>query len=367
MTSTNSVTTTVYDVLDPIADKRSSVRWQGDRLLEIADKLSTDGGREVDGAHLWMLPPIYDADAHMPHVPFGVRQSDLYRAIAGGVCHMNVALPFEDAKEMELSQLVADLGRSQLPAIKPILSVSPVDESSEFPAWLSQHGQEITEFMPPIVKLYSMDDNFERNLDAVLRASLMPMIWHETLEALEKVVSTVDVPIYLRHATSAAMAEVMRSAKQATVQTCPHFLLPLGDERRDALIVLPPPPPDDDRRSLCSVFLDQVDAISSDHNAPGIDKSIGPGLQTQQHFLPALLTICDQNGWPLERVLQKVTTTPASIFGTDLKDGFVLVDPKFDEPVECWPRQSAGRAPFLGMTFKYRIVAIAYGGLVQLV
>ena len=34
---------------------------------------------------------------------------------------------------------------------------------------------------------------------------------------------------------------------------------------------------------------------------------------------------------------------------------------------ECWPRQSAERAPFLGMTFKYRVVAISYGGLVQLV
>ena len=243
MTSTNVATTTIYDVLDPITDKRSSVRWQGDRLLEIADNLAADGGREVDGKHLWMLPPIYDADAHMPHVPFGVRQSDLYRAIAGGVCHMNVALPFEDAKGMRLGDLVADLGRSPLPAMKPILSVSPIDENSEFPAWLSQHAQEVTEVMPPIVKLYSMDDNFESHLEAVLNANMMPMVWHETLEALEKVVSTVDVPIFLRHATSAAMAGVMRSAKQATVQTCPHFLLPLSDERRESLIVLPPPRP----------------------------------------------------------------------------------------------------------------------------
>ena len=94
----NSITTTIYDVLDPISAERKSIRWQGNQLVDVAPTLSAVAGREIDGSSFWILPALYDADAHMPHVPFGVRLSDLHRALAGGVAHMNVALPWQLAR-----------------------------------------------------------------------------------------------------------------------------------------------------------------------------------------------------------------------------------------------------------------------------
>ena len=106
----------------------------------------------------------------------------------------------------------------------------PTDESTEFSDWLSSHVDEVSELLPATVKLYSMDPNFETNLGAVLEAGLMPMVWHDTTDALAKVTAEVKGHIHLRHATSAAMVDLMRRAPNATVQTSPHFLLPLASK-----------------------------------------------------------------------------------------------------------------------------------------
>ena len=363
----NSITTTVYDVLDPISAERRSLRWQGGRLVEVASSLRADGGREIDGSGWWILPALYDADAHMPHVPFGVRVSDLHRALAGGVAQMNVALPWQLARGKELKPLVADTTRSKLPRLIPLLAVMPSEDSGGFADWLPTHVDELTTVMPGIVKLYSMDPNFEANLEAVLKADLTPMVWNDTEEALAKLTAHVKGPMHLRHATSAGMVSLMQRAANATLQTSPHFLLSLAPGRRGGLSVLPTPPSDRDRHSLTDAFLEQVDVIASDHVAPQIGDPTGPGLQTQQHFLSALLTLCEQNDWPLDRVFDKATKTPARIFDVETPDGFVLVEPNEIRPVEAWPRQGADRAPFLGLDLKGRVLVVALDGMVELV
>lgn len=365
--SLTSLTTIIRDVLDPLTGARRDLLWAGGAPVAQA----AGPAREIDGTELWVLPAIYDADAHMPFVQAGVRAFDRQRGLAGGVAQMNVALPWQQIAHQDLAILVADLTRSALPRIIPLLSVSPDETSAGFPAWLAIHAGEVKDLLPSVCKLYSYDPNFDANLDAVLEAGLKPMIWCATEDGLAHVVGRVPTgPLHLRHATSATMLETMRRATGATVQTSPHFLLPLSDDKRRGLTVLPPPVSDALRLSLASVCMADIDLIASDHGAPGLRRPPGkdsPGLQVQQHFLPALLTLAETEGWDLAALLAKVTTAPAAVFGVEAPRGFTLVDPTWREPVTLWPDQGSDRAPFEGMPLKGRVLAVAGDDHVELV
>jgi hypothetical protein len=363
----SSITTTVHDVLDPLTGTRHAIRWTAGADMLVAPALGRDEGRDIDGSDLWLLPPLYDADAHLPFIPFGVRHSDVQRALAGGIAQFNVALPWQSARLHALGDLAAEIGRAALPRIIPLLSVSPDEDSIGFAPWLREHADELREFTPPICKLYSDDPNFERNLDAIWAAGLEPMVWCWTQQDLERLVARAkDQPLHHRHATSSAMVALMRRATRATVQTSPHFLL-LAEGKRGALTVLPPPPPPELAASLAQVFLDQVDIIVTDHNAPPpIGRPTGPGLQTQQHFVQTLLTLADRHDWPLDRVLAKATTAPATLFGTTPPAGFLLVDPRQQEPTDLWAGQAPDRAPFQGLALKGTVLAIGAAGRVEL-
>jgi len=361
------IKTTVHDVLDPLTGARHAIRWTAGADLRVAPAFAQGEGRDIDGSHWWLLPPLYDADAHLPFIPFGVRHTDRQRALAGGIAQFNVALPWQSVRSYALGDLAAEISRAALPRIIPLLSVSPDEESIGFAPWLRDHADEVREFTPPICKLYSDDPNFERNLDAIWEAGLKPMVWCWTLQDLEKLVARAkDQPLHHRHATSAAMVALMRQATHATLQTSPHFLL-LADRKRGALTVLPPPPPPEFAASLAKVFLDQVDIIVTDHNAPPpTGRATGPGLQTQQHFVQTLLTLAARHHWPLERVLAKATTAPATLFGTQAPAGFMLVDPGEQEPTDLWAGQAPDRAPFEGLPLTGKVLAVGAPDRVEL-
>jgi hypothetical protein len=368
--------TTFHNVWDPLTCKRQSFRWQAEGGFARAEggfarapAFPDRNGRDIDGSALWILPALYDADAHMPHVEFGVRQSDVLRALAGGVSRMNVAVRWQLARAMDISALARDLKRHRLPKFIPLLSVSPNAESADFPAWLRDNAPLLAEHFPKVCKLYSTDPNLHRNLDALWAAGITPMVWNADEASLVQVVGRAgDRPLHLRHATSAAMVQTMRRATKATIQTSPHFLLPIDDRKRAALTVLPPLSPSEAGRSLARVFLDEIDMIASDHNAPFyLGPPVTPGLQTQQQFLSALLTLCETFGWPLSAMLEKATRAPAAIFGTAEPDEILLVAPDHGEAVTNWPGQTPDRGPFEGMTLKGRVLAVAGREQVELV
>jgi dihydroorotase-like cyclic amidohydrolase len=361
--------TTFHNVLDPLTGKRQSIRWQAEGGFAIAPDFSHRKGRDIDGSALWILPALYDADAHMPHVEFGIRQSDILRALVGGVSCMNIAVRWQLVRTMDLAELARDLKRHRLPKFIPLLSVSPNAESAQFPAWLRDNVQLLAEHFPKVCKLYSNDPNLHRNLDALWAAGIKPMVWNADDAGLEQVVERAgDRPLHLRHATSAAMVQTMRRATKATIQTSPHFLLPIEERKRAALTVLPPLSPPEAGQSLAGVFLEQVDMIASDHNAPYyLGPPVTPGLQTQQQFLPALLTLCETFDWPLPATLDKATRAPAAIFGTAEPDEVMLVAPDHSEAVTNWPGQTPDRAPFEGMTLKGRVLVVAGREQVELV
>jgi hypothetical protein len=363
----NSFSTTIHDVLNPLNGARQSLRWQGEGAA-LAATWPPGLGRDLDGAQLWLLPALYDADAHLPLVEFGFRHADRQCALAGGIAQMNVAIPWQLIRNLDINALVAETARATLPKLIPLLSVSPDEDSAGFPAWLQAHRSFYTEMFPPLCKLYSTDPNLERNIEAVWEAGLKPMIWNASGDDLDQTVTRAgDRPIHLRHATSSAMVSVMRRATSATLQTSPHFLLPLAPGKAETLFVLPPLPPQSVSRTLAEVFIDQVDMIVTDHNAPPFRGPAGPGLQSQQHFLGTLLTLADMFGWTLGDVLRKATAAPAEIFGVRAPAALLLVDPASDETVTLWPGQTPDRAPFEGLTLKGRVLAVLSSNEVSLV
>jgi dihydroorotase-like cyclic amidohydrolase len=350
---------TFHDLLDPFTGDRTSLRLDGGAFVDRAETLPGSQGVDLDASSLWVLPALYDADAHFPVETLGLRAGDIYASLVGGVVDVNIALQWQAIKDVDLGQLVADLSTSRLPRITPILSVHSDLVSDGFGDWLATHADMVKAVMPPVCKLYSYSANFWSDLDSVFAAGLLPIIYCRDLEAVEGVVKRSPGPVHFRHAISGQLVSAMSKLPGATLQTSPHFLLPIEAAHRSQLHVLPPVADDDVRLSLADVFLDQIDLLVSDHNAPPFGAPDGPGLQVEQSFLSSILTAATQYEWPLERVWAKATTAPAARYGIDRGAPLVVVDPGFTQETGLWPpRQTSDRAPYLGSVLQGRVIAV---------
>jgi dihydroorotase-like cyclic amidohydrolase len=353
---------TIHDLLDPLSGDRVSLRIEGGKLVDRAASLDGGGVRDIDGSDLWILPAIYDADAHFPLVPLGLRESDVTALLAGGVARTNVALQWQDVDGLDFAAVVAELAREQFPRVTPILSVHSDTSGAGFPEWISANAALVKELLPPVCKLYSYSADFWECLDALFANDILPVIYCKELEDIEEVVARASGPVHFRHAISDRHVELMGKLPGVTMQTSPHFLLPVLPEQRSQLYVLPPVPDDDVRQSLLDVFLDRIDFVVSDHNAPPFGAPTGPGLQVEQDFLSTILTAVHLNDWPLDEVWAKVTTVPAARYQVDLSETFVVVDPNFERTVGLYPpRQTVDRAPYLGTTLRGRVLAMGVG------
>jgi dihydroorotase-like cyclic amidohydrolase len=359
---------TFHDLLDPFNGARTSLRIEGGKVADRAEHLAGGTGTNLDASDLWFLPGLYDADAHLPVESLGLRAGDIYASLVGGVVQINVALQWQAVKDLDLEALVAELTVPRIPRITPILSVHSDLVSDGFGAWLTDHADTVKALLPPVCKLYSYSANFWADLDSVFAAGLLPIIYCKDMDAVIGVVERSPGPVHFRHAISHQLVQAMRKLPGATMQTSPHFLVPLDAVHRDELHVLPPVPGDDVRQSLADVFLDQIDLLVSDHNAPPFDVPDGPGLQVAHSFLSSILTAASTYDWPLEAVWSKATTAPAARYGVELDDSWVVVDPAHEEIGTLWPpRQTVERAPYLGVPMKGRVVAVASAGSATLV
>ncbi|WP_152991434.1 hypothetical protein [Frankia sp. R43] len=359
------VRTTFADVLDPISGERRSVSLGGGRALD-PQAPAGPNDRVVDGSGFWLLPAVYDADAHLPLLEVGLREVDVYVARHGGVSHQNVALQWQALRHLDLPGIVAELRQTVLPAITPLLSVN-IDDTDDFAAWFDKHLPEVRDLLPPVCKLYTADPHFERHLDLVWSAGLRAVVYCYTEPDFDWLVTHVEGPLHVRHATSAGFVDRVLANAGATVQTSPHLLHPLAPGRREDLVVLPTPPDDAERTALADVFLDRVTMLATDHNALPVSGPTGPGLQAQQHLLPLLLSLCDVYGWTPAQLWPKITTAPTEVFGTVHPQGWVVVDPAHREQVSPWPMQAADRAAFVGLTLPGRVLAIGSGDHAELV
>jgi dihydroorotase-like cyclic amidohydrolase len=341
------------NVLNPLTGQRTSVRAEGlDAAAPIAEVT-------IDATDWWLLPGLYDADSHLPLFGTGIRAQDRWRAWNGGVAHTNVAIPWQLARQHDL----AALGATRLPRIFPVLGLEDGQDGERFPAWLRDHRDELAETWCPVVKLYSRDPNFERNLDAVWEAGLKAVAYVVEEETVQRVAAADGGPMHFRHAVTAGLVDTMRGMSQVSLQTSPHYLLALDETQRTSLHVLPPVPAEAERVAFVDVAGAGVDILVSDHNAP-VPGQTGPGLENQQWFAPALLTLTRETPLELAAVIDKVTAAPAKVFGTqpDLDGAWIVVDPNATVPGSSWPGQAPDRTPYLGRELTGAVRAIGADG-----
>jgi dihydroorotase-like cyclic amidohydrolase len=362
------IPTTFHDLLDPLTGERVSIRLERGAVTERSESLDGGTGRDLDASGLWILPALYDADAHLPILSLGLRLSDVYDSLVGGVARVNVALQWQEILDSDLETLVGEMTACALPAITPVLSVHSDLDSAGFGKWLEANVDTVKALMPPVCKLYSYSENFWENLDSVFAAGLLPIIYCADIAAVDGVVARAPGPVHFRHAISDALVSAMRRLPGATLQTSPHFLVAVDPAHRSELHVLPPVAEEEVRDSLAAVFLEEVDLLVSDHNAPPLGTATGPGLQVEHTFLSSIITAVDQYGWPLGDVWAKATTRPAALFGVDIRGGFTIVDPDFVQVGTLWgPRQTPDRAPYLGIPLRGRVLATGSAEVATLV
>ncbi|GAA1694440.1 hypothetical protein MMUR_28800 [Mycolicibacterium murale] len=349
--------TIIRDVLNPLTGERADYTVSRELRADPANAERSAWSREVDGAQWWALPAAVDGDAHMPFVPVGLRAYDLFAALHGGVHHMVVALPFQLVRDKALATVVTEMTSTVLPAITPVLSVSPSADSAGFVEWIKANIDTVRALLPSVCKVYTGDPNFRANLDAVWESGLTPAVFAFTPDDFDQLMGFAHGPLHIRHITSAPMLERVRAVPGATAQTSPHMLLELASDRTDSLTVLPSPPGAAERESLVEVFAD-IDVLASDHVSPPLGAPTGPGLQTQQHFLPAVLTCVQRYGWDLETVWSKLTSGPRAVFGLPERNATTIVDPTVQDLAVLWPRQRDDRAPYAGMELQTKVVAV---------
>jgi hypothetical protein len=345
----------LHDVLDPLAGLRADVTFDVPGV--------TSARSEFDGSALWVLPGVFDADAHLPLLPRGVREFDRLRALAGGVTQLNSATPWHLVKDLPLADVTEFFAGTSSPRILPILSVSDQPSSADFPAWLAANGAEVRETWAPVIKLYSNDPNFWPNLEAIWAAGCRAAIYFYDEPAFDAVVASRGGPVHFRHVTSKTMADQVASRPDSTSQTSPHFLLELPAGRSAELFVLPPVPGGAARESLRAIVADAVNLIASDHNAP-IAGNKGPGLEIEQSLLPAVLSLVDDRVLTLEAAIAKLTTSAAAVFqpAGGLDDSRIVVDPEVRGDTPLWPGQEQRRAAFRGVATTGAVVAVTAGG-----
>ena len=186
----------------------------------------------------------------------------------------------------------------------------------------------------------------------------------------------VDSPLYVVHVTCREALNMVRRAKlrrpgRVFAETCVHYMT-LTCETAPSPVGKGNPPlrHSDDVESLWEGVADgTIDVVGSDHvprhvTAKQADiwkaSSGCPGLAT---LVPVLLTEGVKRGFPLELLVEKVTTAPAVIFGLTPSKGslfpgsdgdLTVVDP--ETPVEISAANLASAAeytPFEGRVVKY--------------
>lgn len=341
------------DVLDPLTGARAD--------LEFEVPGTAGGHTTIDGAGLWRLPSLYDADAHLPVLQLGLREQDRWRALAGGATAVNTAVPWHLIADLDLQRLTEFFVSTSFPRVLPILSVSDSPSSEGFAAWLDKFGDQVRHTWMPTIKLYSNDPFFQPNLEAVWQAGCRAAIYFYDDAAFRTVATTAGGPVHFRHVISEEMYQQVIARPDSTCQTSPHFLIELPESRPSELFVLPPVPGGAARESLRRM-VSSIDLIASDHNAP-VRGNSGPGLESEQHLLPALLSLVAQGVLDLPTALAKAGSDAAAVFrpAPEIPSALTVVDPT-PGPVQLWPGQEPQRAPFRGVGMNGTVVAVAAAG-----
>lgn len=187
--------------------------------------------------------------------------------------------------------------------------------------------------------------------------------------------------VHIVHASHPSVIEVITTAKargvQATVETCPHYLLfdARGNDS-DQSVKCAPPLRRDVRHRLKALLSHEIDVIASDHSPCACDGNPCHGVTGNQlMFLHTLEILGARDHLTVLRAAQLCSTRPAQVAGIYPKKGSIrigsdadLVAVRVDDPwtVECSNlyQKNPQCNPYIGMTLTNRVVYTMVRGVV---
>ena len=175
------------------------------------------------------------------------------------------------------------------------------------------------------------------------------------------------VRIYFVHMSSRQgirlATELKRENKNIYFETTsPYLTLNLEQNLKFSYKMAPPIRTKDDQNSLWSALTEDVlDTIGTDHTCMSLEEKkvdanlwdIPPGYPAVGTHLPSLLDAAKRSTFPLSTLIEKITASPAKIFGVYPKKGtilpgsdadFVIVDPILEK--EVTPEMAASRSDY---------------------
>lgn len=335
------------------------------RVFSVPRSLPADV-KTLDASRWQAHPALYDADTLLALRDARLSESDREIALAGGVARLNASIGWQRMADREEAAALLRMAKdSVMPRVRLLLAVMPDQDTEGFAEWFADYAP----YAPTgdgtflrACKLYGREPHFERNLNAVWDADWLPVVFTADPGALLARAARRGKPIVFRHAASALDLDAMQAPPTLDISrwavSSPQYLLPVEAGRRASFAVRPPIADEATRQALLARF-GEIDLIATDHVARG--STTGPGLQSQHHLLPALLTLAAELDVPPHIVLGKASGRPAMLFGQDPTDWAVALVSNDPAPRAAMPGIDASRDPFDTAPFAPRVMAIVHG------
>ncbi|MDR1978444.1 MAG: allantoinase AllB [Synergistaceae bacterium] len=211
-----------------------------------------------------------------------------------------------------------------------------------------------------------------------------PLTERLATQAVLEMAKETGARVHICHATLPEVVDAVRRSRlegvNATVETCPHYLLFSEEDLERIGPVLKCAPPVRSRKAVEAmwerVFDGSVDLIASDHSpstlsqknlagSGGFLKAWG-GVQGVQTLLPALFTEgVKKRGLPLKRLTRLISAEPARLFGLYPRKGALQVGSDADltifDPETQWTVKPEDlfyknpHTPYMGMRLQGRV------------
>lgn len=410
-------------ILDPSQqmDQIGDILLEGGRIAKIGQGLKAPGATVIEAKGLCAVPGLIDMHIHLRDPGFTHKEDILtgcQAAAAGGftaVCCMPNTNPVTDSQDV--LKYIQNKAKDALARVYPVAAITT-----------GMQGEALTDFarLKAAGAVAISDDgrpveNGGRMLEALKEAQKVgiPVISHcedltiidggiinkgqiseelgvkgmdraseDSITAREIVLAeSCGGSVHIAHVSTRGSVQLIREAKargvQVTAETAPHYMM-MTDQllrSRDANFRMNPPlrEAEDCKAVIAGVLDGTLDCIVTDHapHAPQEKQDFmkAPngivGLETS--FGAAHTVLVKQNGLPLLKLVEMMSTRPAQILGLPggtLKEGaaadVTLIDPNMVWRVDKTKLYSKScNTPFDGMELTGRAVCTILGGKIS--
>lgn len=338
---------------------------EGEKIAEIGENLPSDGCEIFDCDGLCVCPGLVDMHVHLRD-PGQTYKEDIITgcesAAAGGVtsvCCMPNTKPTIDS--VETINYILGKAKNAKAKVLPVCSITKGLDGKELCDYetlkaagavaASDDGRPVKnakmmeDALVEIEKSKMLTISHCEDLDIIdggiinkgeisekLGVKGMDRASEETITAREIILAeTTGTRIHIAHVSTAGSVQLIREAKargvKVTCETGPHYML-LTDElllKKDADYRMNPPlRTEKDKEAIIEGLIDgTIDAIATDHAPHSKDDKADflkapNGIVGLETSLAASITVlCEDRALPIDFVIKKMSTNPASILGIE--------------------------------------------------